>query len=165
MAKSIQDGRLEEHKDRVYNLGYKVVFIVEGNLKDASFTYESLLGAVVNAELTEGTHVFRTWDIKETHQLIQQLHKKMPLHCHAPTDSLVTNKRKKDNTIENIWVRQLACVPLISEGIARAILVHFGSMRDLRDALQSSVFPDVPIRASGGVLGKARIEKLREVFA
>ena len=149
----------------MYNLGYKVVFIVEGNLKDASFTYESLLGAVVNAELTEGTHVFRTWDIKETHQLIQQLHKKMPLHCHAPTDSLVTNKRKKDNTIENIWVRQLACIPLISEGIARAILVHFGSMRDLRDALQSSVFPDVPIRASGGVLGKARIERLREVFA
>ena len=109
--------------------------------------------------------MFRTWDIKETHQLIQQLHKKMPLHCHAPTDSLVTNKRKKDNTIENIWIRQLACIPLISEGIARAILVHFGSMRDLRDALQSSVFPDVPIRASGGVLGKARIERLREVFA
>ena len=165
MAKSIQDCRLDEQKDRLYNLGYKVVFIVEGNLKDASFTYESLLGAVVNAELTEGTHVFRTWDIKETHQLIQQLHKKMPLHCHAPTDSLVTNKRKKDNTIENIWIRQLACIPLISEGIARAILVHFGSMRDLRDALQSSVFPDVPIRASGGVLGKARIERLREVFA
>ena len=165
MAKSIQDGRWQEQKDRLYNLGYTVLFIVEGNLKDASFTFESLLGAVVNAELTEGTHVFRTWDIKETHQLIQQLHKKMSLHCHAPTDSLVTNKRKKDNTIENIWVRQLACIPLISEGIARAILVHFGSMRDLRDALQSSVFPDVPIRASGGVLGKARIEKLREVFA
>ncbi len=105
----------------MYNLGYTVLFIVEGNLKDASFTFESLLGAVVNAELAEGTHVFRTWDIKETHQLIQQLHKKMPLHCHAPTDSLVTNKRKKDNTIENIWIRQLACIPLISEGIARAI--------------------------------------------
>ena len=106
----------------MYNLGYKVVFIVEGNLKDASFTYESLLGAVVNAELTEGTHVFRTWDIKETHQLIQQLHKKMPLHCHAPTDYLVTSKRKKDNDVKNIWVMQLACIPLISESIARLSL-------------------------------------------
>ena len=95
----------------MYNLGYKVVFIVEGNLKDASFTYESLLEAVVNAELTEGTHVFRTWDIKETHQLIQQLHKKMPLHCHAPTDSLVTNKRKKDNNLENIWVKAVCLYP------------------------------------------------------
>ena len=165
MAKSIQDGRWQEQKDRLYNLGYTVLFIVEGSLKDASFTFDSLLGAVVNAELTEGTHVFRTWDIRESKFLIEHLQKKMPLHCHAPTDSLVTNKRKKDNTIENIWVRQLACIPLISEGIARAILVHFGSMRDLRDALQSSVFPDVPIRASGGLLGKARIEKLREVFA
>ena len=87
MAKSIQDGRWEEQKDRLYNLGYTVLFIVEGNLKDASFTFDSLLGAVVNAELTEGTHVFRTWDIKETHQLIQQLHKKMPLRCYAATDS------------------------------------------------------------------------------
>ena len=134
----------------MYNLGYKVVFIVEGNLKDASSTYESLLGAVVNAELTEGAHVFRTWDIRESKFLIEHLQKKMPSHCHAPTNSLVTNKRKKDNDVENIWVRQLACIPLISEGIARAIIVHLGSMRDLRDALQSSVFPDVPIRASGG---------------
>ena len=73
MAKSIQDGRWEEQKDRLYNLGYTVLFIVEGNLKDASFTFESLLGAVVNAELTEGTHVFRTWDIREAMFLIEHL--------------------------------------------------------------------------------------------
>ena len=134
-------------------------------MKEASFTFESLLGAVVNAELLEGTHVFRTWDIKETKQLVEQLQKKMPSTCVAPAETLVTNKRKKDSNVENIWIRQLACIPLINESIARAILTHFGTMRELREALHWNVFPDVPIHASGGLLGKGRIEKLREVFA
>ena len=69
----------------VCTIWYTVLFIVEGNLKDASFTFDTLLGAVVNAELTEGTHVFRTWDIRESTYLIEHLQKKMPLHRIAQT--------------------------------------------------------------------------------
>ena len=38
-----------------------MVYIIEGNLKDAKFPQESLLGAIVGAELADNTHVFRTW--------------------------------------------------------------------------------------------------------
>ena len=43
-----------------------VVFIIEGNLKDAKFPQESLLGALVSAELVDNTHVFRTWSRRGT---------------------------------------------------------------------------------------------------
>ena len=56
-----QDGRWSEQKDRLYKTGTVVVFIIEGNLKDAKFPQESLLGALVSAELVDNTHVFRTW--------------------------------------------------------------------------------------------------------
>ena len=78
----------------------------------------------------------------------------------------MTNKRKKDSILENIWIRQLACVPNISESIARAIVGHFGSLVALVEALKGSpeAFPNVVIHASGTKLGKARLNKLREVF-
>ena len=38
-----------------------MLYIIEGNLKDAKFPQESLLGAIVGAELADNTHVFRTW--------------------------------------------------------------------------------------------------------
>ena len=54
----------------------------------------------------------------------------------------------------------------MSEGIARSILTHFGNMSDLRAALENpNAFPDVPITASGVKLGRARVQKLAEVFA
>ena len=163
LAQSIKDGRWAEQKDRLYKSGLTVVYLIEGNLRDASFTYESLLGACVSAEL-EGAHVFRTWDIKETTELLGCLQRKMIAPRHAPTDTLATNKRKKDGELETIWTRQIACIPRFSEAVSRAILQHFGSLRDLQDALRAPAFPDVPIRGEGALLGKARIEKLRAVF-
>ena len=64
-------------------------------------------------------------------------------------------------------MRQLACAPLISESTARAVLTHFGfSMSELRAALQNpSTFPDIPIHPSGTKLGKARVQKLADIFA
>ena len=113
-----------------------VVFIIEGNLKDAKFPQESLLGALVSAELVDNTHVFRTWSgmgattthaettgrrrqsgplgggsafprsLEETAHLLKHLVEKMPALCHEPTDTLATNKRKKDSAPENIWSRE-----------------------------------------------------------
>ena len=141
---------------------------VEGELKDDPTMHGALLSALVRAEVVENAHVFRTWDMKETKRLLEHLRDKMGSACHAPTETLATStsKRKKDNAVENIWIRQIACIPLFSESVARAILVHFGSLRDLQEALRTpGPFPDVPIHPKGTLLGKARIEKLREVFA
>ena len=156
---------LSRTQDRLYQTGLVVVFIIEGNLQTVNFPFESLLGAVVSAELREGTHVFRTWNMNETARLLKHLESKMQAASYAPVDALATSKRRKDNIVENIWIRQIACIPTFSETIARALLTHFGSMGDLRDALRSDRFPEVQINASGTVLGRARLKKLREVFA
>ena len=156
---------LSRTQDRLYQTGLVVVFIIEGNLQTVNFPFESLLGAVVSAELREGTHVFRTWNMNETARLLKHLESKMQAASYAPVDALATSKRRKDNIVENIWIRQIACIPTFSETIARALLIHFGSMCDLRDALRSDRFPEVQINASGTVLGRARLKKLREVFA
>ena len=195
LAKSIVDGRWAEQKDlegvatppwvlnwgvknrdahedddipfddRLFKSGFTVLFIVEGALQEAPAMRESLLGALVKAEVLERAHVFRTWDINESKQLLEYLREKMRSSCHVPTDTLAACKRKKDSSVENIWIRQLACIPGFSEQIARAITEHFGSLRGLEEALRADAFPDVPIHPSGRLLGKARIEKLREVFA
>ena len=166
LAKSLKDGRWAEQKDRLSKSGLTVVYIIEGELKEDAAMHGALLSSLVRAEVVERVHVFRTWDLKETKRLLELLREKMPEHCHVANDTLATSKRKKDNSLENIWIRQIACIPLFSESVARAILLHFGSLRDLQEALRAPApFPDVPIHPSGSLLGKARIEKLREVFA
>ena len=166
LAKSLKDGRWAEQKDRLSKSGLTVVYIIEGELKEDAAMHGALLSSLVRAEVVERVHVFRTWDLKETKRLLELLREKMPEHCRIPNGTLATSKRKKDNSLENIWIRQIACIPLFSESVARAILLHFGSLRDLQEALRAPApFPDVPIHPSGSLLGKARIEKLREVFA
>ena len=165
LAASLQDGRWEEQCDRLIKTGMSVVFIVEGDLKDARFSFASLWGAVITAELMEGVHVFRTWSLEETKDLLMHLLTKMKSFSSAPTQTLVTNRKRKFSEPSNIWIRQIACIPTFSEAIARAILQHFnGSMRELREALRTpELFPDVPISATGK-LGKARVAKLQEIF-
>ena len=125
--------------------------------------YGALVGAYLNASLLEGVEVFRTLNIQETKFLLVTLAKKCQATSNTPARGLVS-KRKKADSLENIWVRQLASVPAISESIAVAILQHFGTMSQLREALQDPRhFPSVPL-SRGACLGKARIEKLREVL-
>ena len=111
--------------------------------------------------------LYRTTDILETKHLLLQLAKKFEGRVDAPKTLGVTNKRKKDSEIETIWIRQLMCIPMISEGVARAIMKHFGNnINELREALKAPTkdFPDVQI-SPNTLLGKARIKKLAEVFS
>ena len=126
--------------------------------------YGSLLGAYTNAALLEGVHIFRTLTIQETKFLTIQLAKKCQTTAQAPSRGLAS-KRKKDSSLENIWIRQLTCIPSISEGIAIILLQQFGTMSKLKEALEEDPrhFPQVPL-SRGACLGKARINKLREVL-
>ena len=77
---------------------------------------------------------------------------------------VVSSKRKKDDDTRNIWIRQLACVPTISEHIAATILDHFGSMSALREALSSpETFPVVQL-SRDSCLGKKRIARLATIL-
>ena len=165
LAVSIKDGRWSEQKARLLSSGLKIFYVLEGDFRNvAALPYSALVGAYLNASLLEGVEVFRTLNIQETKFLICTLAKKCQTNSNTPARGLVS-KRKKENSLENIWIRQLACVPTISESIAVAILQHFGTMSQLREALQDprQNFPSVPL-SRGTCLGKARIEKLREVL-
>ena len=137
-AASIQDGRWSEHKDRMRSAGVPAIYIIEGNFKDARFSYESLTGAVMDASLREGIYVFRTWYLEETKHLLQQLVKKMPavLDGEPRREATLVSKRKKDSLVENIWIKMPACIPTFSEKMCRAIMKHFGTLADLQERLR-----------------------------
>ena len=165
LARSLRDGRWEDQHDRLLNSGMRAFVIIEGDLRGADFPYEPLLGACVSAAAHGGTMLFRTWDVAETVHLIWQLAKKVEVPQVTPVNTLGTSKRKKYNNTENIWMRQIACIPTFSEGVARALMAHFGTMMDHQRALRAPRdFPAVQI-SSRLVLGKARLAKLVEVLS
>ena len=155
----MKDGRWREQQSRMFAAG-SPVFIIEGDLRNTSLPYKSMLGAVVNCELRDTAHVFRTWDVNETAHLLTHLVHKMPT-LRAPPSGLGTPKRKRDSDPHVCWMRQLMCIPTISEKIARKLLNEFGSLSQLQDALRSDEFPSIRLDERAR-LGKARRDKLAE---
>ena len=167
LAASIKDGRWDEQKDRLLKSGCTLVYIIEGDLRKAKFTYDALVGVCVNTTLRDDVYLHRTTDISETKSVIEHLVKKFQSMV-APPKVLagITCKRKKDSQAEMIWVRQLMCIPMISESIATTIMKHFGSMTELQQALRGDLkdFPEERISPTSR-LGASRSKKLAEVFA
>ena len=90
--------------------------------------------------------------------VIQQLVQKIDAPPGVPSGSHQTSKRKRDS--ETVWIRQLMCIPSISERIARLLLEHFGSLRELQEALQDlRSFPKVRLN-DRTCIGKARLKIL-----
>ena len=59
----------------------------------------------------------------------------------------------------------LMCIPSFNESVARAIADRFGSVGELRNALQDlKAFPEIRISPTS-LLGKARIKRLAAAFA
>ena len=70
------------------------------------------------------------------------------------------SKRKRDSDRETCFLRQLMCIPSISEKIARKLLEEFGTLPALqRAAADIGNFPKVRLDERT-CLGKARVEKL-----
>ena len=159
LANGIKTGRWREQQSRLFAAG-SPVFIIEGDLRNTSLPYKSMLGAVVNCELRDTARVFRTWDVNETAHLLTHLVQKMPVVPGTPT-CFGTSKRKRDSDPTVVWMRQLMCIPTISEKIARKLLNEFGSLSQLQDALRSDEFPSIRLDERA-CLGKARRDKLAE---
>jgi ERCC4-type nuclease len=143
-----------------------VFVLIEGDLRAPAFPYESLLAACINAEIRRNSHVIRSIDADETAMVVRHLCKKagnpapgVPSGIAPP--AIPKSKRSRDSEEENVWIRQLMCVPSISERIARALLTEFGSLPVLVQALNADMrsFPRVRIDAST-CLGKTRIATL-----
>ena len=68
------------------------------------------------------------------------------------------SKRVRDS--ETVWVRQLMCIPSISERIARLLLDQIGNVRELQEALEDiDSFPKIRLD-NRSCIGKARLKIL-----
>ena len=162
-AASLKDGRWREQAVRLFGSGHQVVYLLEGDFRDAGVLYHNLLGAWVNQELRINCCVFRTLDLEETALVLRGLITKLE-HASAystPTNGLAPplSKRKRNEDTDVVFLRMLMCVPSISESIARKLAEQFGNLAQLQASLRSSKFPTVQL-SEKTKLGKARVAKL-----
>ena len=164
LAKSLTDGRWVDQTARLLNAGYPFVyFVIEGDLSATNLPHASLLGAYVNAELREHSTCFRTACVEETCMVLQQLVRKIGAPPGIPSGLQPKSKRKRDS--ETVWIRQLMCIPSISERIARLLLEHFGNLRALQEALEDlKSFPKIRLD-DRTCIGKARLKMLARYLA
>ena len=164
LGASLKDGRWKEQSVRLFGSGHQVVYMLEGDFRDAAGMYPNLLGAWMNSELRRNCCVFRTIDLEETALVLRGLMAKLE---HAPSYAAPTNglapplsKRKRNEDGNVVFLRVLMCVPSISEAVARKLADHFGSLVDLQEALRSTnKFPRIQL-SEKTTLGKERIAKL-----
>lgn len=168
---SLVDGRWKEQTSRLFSCGKKIVIIIEGDLRDAQAMYKHGLGAYLNMSL-RAVHILRTWDPIETFEVLVSLIEKLqhrrveapPVRWHEglqiPKVRGKTSKRARD--AESVELRQLMCIPSVSERVARTLLRQFGDLRNLRLALSDPApFPDVHLDDKTK-LGKRRLKHLTE---
>ena len=163
LAKSIVSGRWLEQKGRLRETGQNIFFIIEGDLRSTSLKHDSMLGACINAELHKEFHVIRTIDLAETASVVRHLFAKggsVPGTSPGTITSPAVSKRARDGELRTCWVRQLMCVPSISERIAVRLLDEYGSMPAIQHALRDSkLFKRIRLD-DRTCLGEARIKKL-----
>ena len=165
LAGSIIDGRWVDQSARMMTSGYKYVFfIVEGDLSSTNLPHETLIGACINAELRPGSNLFRSACIEETVMVIKQLVDKIAGGLPGvPSGIQPKSKRARDEN--TVWIRQLMCIPSVSERIARLLLCHFGNLRKLQDALGDlKSFPKIRLD-DRTCIGKTRLNMLARYLA
>ena len=166
LAASIISGRWRDQLHRLKETGCRVIFLVEGDLRSTTFNYDSLLGAVINAELRKGSCVIRTVDLRETAAVVRHLVEKgqfepgMPPSALTPPSVSSASKRERDCERKVCWTRMLMCVPSVSERIAKKLLDEYGSLPAIQTALQTpKTFKRIRLD-DRFCLGKERIKKL-----
>ena len=138
LAKSIRTGRWQDQLGRLHAIKCRwIFFLVEGDLRSTSLPHASLLGACLNAELRPSSHVIRTADLEETAAVVRALVQKGKKPPGLPPQIVnpPMSKRQRDATREGCWVRQLMCVPSISERIAQKLLDEYGTLPAIQEGL------------------------------
>jgi ERCC4-type nuclease len=163
---SIQDGRWREQTSRLMATGHRVFFVIEGDLRGLDNMYGPTVSAMVNASLRSSSCCFRTMDVEETACFVVHLVKKLSSYpssvvaagLRPPPQS--KSKRQRASEADSVLIRQLMCVPTVSERIAEHLVQRFGDLEALQTALRDvRSFPRIQIGAKT-FLGKARIKTL-----
>ena len=161
-AASLVDGRWREQTSRLLATGHQVLFCIEGDLRFIDGMYEPMLAALTTANLRGSSRCFRTMDVEETGNLVLHLAKKLQTHQPAAVVSAgfraPQTKRQRESEADNVFLRQLMCIPSVSERIATCLVQRYGDLEALQEALRAGNLPRLQIGKT--CLGKARIAKL-----
>ena len=167
LSRSIAGGHWGDQLQRLHATGLQIFVVVEGDLRDQTLPYASLLGACINAELRHGCSLFRSCDVQETASVIQQLAAK----CDRAPPGLPSglrppalenhSKRKREADKQNVFTKMLMCVPSVSERVAGKLFEHFGgSIPALQRApVDIKNFPTVRLD-DRSCLGQARLKAI-----
>ena len=95
----------------------------------------TLLSAMLNMQFRDNITVIRTKDTEETSQILIMLKEKLSISINDTrqiTYESNVNISKKHNMTKNVvFLKQLSCIPGISDKIAKDIVNIFPSMKDL----------------------------------
>ncbi len=128
---SIMDGRLFRQLENL-KLNYeRVVLLVEGEQSAGKIDRRALLGAYSSVVADYGTSVFFTRDLERSAELVfsmakhEQMMRKQPMRVFA---------RKKALNLSDYQRAAAESLPLIGPKMAKTLLEHFGSLKNLFQA-------------------------------
>ena len=138
LSSSIIDGRYKEQKCRLLSSGCKVVYILEGLSKNKfGVKFSTLLSAMLNMQFRDNVTVIRTKDLEETAQILIMLKEKIksiPDGDEARQivyESSVNISKKQNMNKDTVFIKQLSCIPGVSDKIAKDITKVFPSLKKL----------------------------------
>lgn len=169
LCASIKDGRYKEQKIRLINnyQNAKKLYLIE-NVGDFNLSKDTLLSCKINSTLRDNIPILESKSIQNTYELIMKIHQNVPKYLDillgnkSQEESYVNciNVNKKANlTKENIGILQLSIIPGISKNIAKIILSHFGSIRDLYNQIESIEQNEIITEISELKNGKRKLGK------
>lgn len=166
LATSLRSGHLTEQSARLHEAGFsKIIWIIEGDLHKEAVSHKSLLAACVGMCLRKTSYMIRVVDIHETVEVLKQLVIKCKSEHKIPSGAAPPaplTKRKKDATPQLVFMRQLMCIPTVSEQVARKLVEYFGDINSLQAALShEQSFPRIGL-SNNTCIGAARITTMRK---
>jgi crossover junction endonuclease MUS81 len=166
LSASICDGRYREQKARILGSGLnrnRIMYLIEGNV-NSKITLKGgskvLVSSLINAQLRDGFHVYKTANMKETIEYIENILDKFnknltefwnwdssSLEDVASNYAATLKTKKKLNMTKDVWFKhQIMSIPQVSDKIADAVISRYASLKTLMFAyenLEASLRPSM----------------------
>lgn len=152
---SIIDGRLFSQLQNLISNYQRVVVLVEGTKNEERINRNALLGAYSSIMADYGASLIFTTSIEKSAELIfsiakhEQLAKKQPMRIFA---------KKKTLTLAQSQRSIVEMLPMVGPKLAKALLVHFGSVENLFNASERELL-------EVDKMGKKKAKMIRSVIS
>ena len=154
LAASILDGRYREQKQRLKKSNItNIYYLIEGvkfESKHMNISQKALETAILNTITIHDINIIKTDNIKESANIIIEMDKNIrEITKNLNIDQLIpfedfqkNNQKTKNQTVRNIFIRQLSCFESCGLKTLEMIGLWFGSPKDLRLFLLSIENPE-----------------------